>query len=71
MSELLTRALTRMRVYDPKEFQDWAFAGMVSCNPNLHCPVCRCLRSGSLEDPNPRTDACEEQRCPCHEENLP
>ena len=32
------------------------------------CPLCRCWMSGDRDVPNVPTEACENLRCACHEE---
>ena len=36
------------------------------------CPLCDCTKSGYATGPNLRSEWCEDQYCPCHdEEELP
>lgn len=35
-----------------------------------YCPRCNCNRSGSATEHNYKTEACDDDNCPCHDEDL-
>lgn len=55
-------ALYTTRWFDPH----WRPREMV----NHYCPRCYCNKSGDVGEPNPVTEACDDSRCVCHDEDL-
>lgn len=37
---------------------------------HAYCPRCRCNKSDHPEEPNLRTEACDDSACICHEEEA-
>ena len=35
-----------------------------------YCPLCDCAKGGDHEEPNARTEACQDDKCRCHAEEA-
>lgn len=35
----------------------------------VYCPLCGCNKGGWADEPNPRTEACNDESCLCHAED--
>lgn len=52
---------------DLADLRDYEVPGDLGTDA-MYCPLCRCTKSGDVRDPNRRTEACDDGRCPCHDE---
>lgn len=69
MSTLAERAA--LRVSDPGRVRAIAAGGgprYEGDHEAVYCSRCSCNRSGDALEPNARTEACDDESCPCHEE---
>lgn len=67
--------LDQLRTYDRDQLLRIAAGGGPRNRAEDHvvyCPLCRCNKSGDREEPNARTEACNDESCLCHtEEDAP
>ena len=68
-----TVTLADLRTYDRRELLTIAAGGGPRNDREravCFCPACGCNKSGDLTQPNVKTEACDDPRCPCHIPDL-